>query len=58
MGRPIPLGHFWPLNKPFTFPFSGIARFIILAIFAIGKNRSCSRSGVFFDGPSLQESSD
>lgn len=43
----------------FTFPFSGMALFIILAMLAMGKNRSCSRKGVFFDvPPSLQESSE
>lgn len=41
-----------------TFPFSGMARFIILAILAMGRKRSCSRNGARFDGPSLQESSE
>lgn len=35
-----------------------MARFIILAMFAMGKKRSCSRSGALFDVPSLQESSE
>lgn len=41
-----------------TFPFSGIARFIILAMLAIGKNRSCSRNGAFFECPCSSESSE
>lgn len=31
-----------PLASFAIFPFSGIARFIIFAIFAIGRNLSCS----------------
>lgn len=47
------------MHQPVTFPFSGMALFIILAMLAMGKNRSCSLNGVFFDvPPSLQESSE
>lgn len=42
-----------------TLPFSGIARFMIFAMLAMGRKRSCSRSGVCLDDtPSWQESSE
>lgn len=48
----------WRASKIFTFPFSGMARFIILAMFAIGRNRSCSRRGAVLEWWWSSESSE